>query len=398
MLRCSEGADGVGKMNMAIKHRWAVAGLMLALLATFAIASAGVQQRFTSQDYTLQVTRLTQLPGVPWGMAWLNRHTLIISLRHGELLSLRLDKLSAQQPAWQKITGLPTIWARGQGGLLDVVKGPDGWFYFTYSKPQQGQGVTALAKAQLLQDELGKVSIAFWQELFVSDSASDTNRHYGSRIAFDKQHLYFSIGDRGVRENGQNTLNHAGSIVRLNLDGSIPSDNPFVGNSQFADAIYSYGHRNPQGLAYDELKQRLWAIEHGPRGGDELNLIEAGANYGWPITSHGKEYWGPLKVGEAETMQGIHSPSKVYVPSIAPGSLLLYQAKAFSQWQGNLFTGALKLQHLNRIVLDEQGNAIAEERLLTELNERIRALSVGPQGLLYFTTDSGNLYQLSPEN
>ncbi len=386
-------------MKRAIRHRWFFAGLLLALASALAARTALAQQRFASQDYTLQVTRLAQLPGVPWAIAWLNNHTLIINLRHGELLSLRLDKLSSQQPARQKIIGLPAIWARGQGGLLDVVRGPNGWFYFTYSKPQQGQGVTALAKAQLEQDELGKVSIAQWQELLVSDSASDTNRHYGSRIAFDRQgHLYFSIGDRGVRDNGQNTQNHAASILRLNLDGSIPHDNPFVGQSRFADAIYSYGHRNPQGLAYDELNQRLWAIEHGPRGGDELNLIEAGANYGWPLTSHGKEYWGPLKVGEAETMEGIHSPSKTYVPSIAPGSLLLYQAEAFSQWRGNLFTGALKLQHLNRIVLDQQGNAIAEERLLGGLNERIRALSVGPQGWIYFTTDSGNLYQLSPAN
>lgn len=349
-----------------------------------------------SQDYTLQVEVLTQLPGVPWGMAWLNTDTLIVTLRHGELVSVNLTQAKQGKKAWKSIAGLPAIWAQGQGGLLDVVRGPDGSFYFTYSKPLNGSGVTTLAKAQIKQNEFGQVMMSNWQDVLVTDSAGSTNRHYGSRIAFDDSFLYFSVGDRGERDNGQNTANHAASIIRLNLDGSLPSNNPFVANNKVADAIYSYGHRNPQGLAYDTKHQRLWAIEHGPRGGDELNLIEAGANYGWPITSHGKEYWGPLKVGEAEIKEGINSPLKVYVPSIAPGSLMLYFGAAFPAWQGDLLSGALKLQHINRIIMDENGMPVGEERLLEDLNERVRALLSDSQGNIYFSGDSGNIYKLSP--
>lgn len=351
---------------------------------------------FSSQDHSFELEKLIQVPGVPWGMAWLNSNTLIVTLRRGELVSVNLTKAKQGKQAWQNISGLPAVWAQGQGGLLDVVKGPDGYFYFTYSKPQNGSGVTTLAKAQIQQNEIGQVSMSAWQDVFISDSASSSNRHYGSRITFDESYIYFSIGDRGDRDNGQNTLNHAATIVRLNLDGSIPNSNPFVANDKVADAIYSYGHRNPQGLAYDTKHQHVWAIEHGPRGGDELNLLEAGANYGWPITSHGKEYWGPLKVGEAETKEGINSPLKVYEPSIAPGSLLYYSGEAFPAWQGDLFSGALKLQHLNRIIMDENGMPAGEERLLEDLNERVRALLSDSQGNLYFSADSGNLYKISP--
>ncbi|MDO6763084.1 PQQ-dependent sugar dehydrogenase [Agarivorans sp. 1_MG-2023] len=386
-------------MNKLItRHLNGVVLILLALVSVYSHQTSAEQTLHSSQDYSLQVDKLTQLPGVPWGMDWLNSTTLIVTLRRGELLSVDLNKAKLGQQAWQNIDGLPAIWAQGQGGLLDVVKGPDGYFYFTYSKPHNGSGVTTLAKAQIQQDESGQVRMSGWQDLFVSNSASSTNRHYGSRIAFDtQQHVYFSIGDRGVRDNGQNTLNHAATIARLKLDGSIPSNNPFVGNSQVDDAIYSYGHRNPQGLAFDHLGQRLWAIEHGPRGGDELNLIQAGANYGWPITSHGKEYWSPLKVGDAEEQEGINSPLKVYVPSIAPGSLIHYSGNAFPAWQGDLFSGALKLQHLNRIIINEQGIPVGEERLFEDLNERIRALAVDKNGYIYFSADSGNLYKVSPK-
>ncbi|WP_432452646.1 MULTISPECIES: PQQ-dependent sugar dehydrogenase [unclassified Agarivorans] len=374
--------------------------VMLCLLwaVTWCVSAAQKLQLQASKDYTLQVEKLVQLPGTPWAMAWLNSSTLLVTLRHGELLSVDLTKTQAGQQAWQKISGLPAIWAQGQGGLLDVVKGPDGWFYFTYSKPKNNSGVTSLAKAKIVINDFGQVQMINWQDLLVTDSVSATNRHYGSRIAFDpQQHIYFSIGDRGNRDNGQNTLNHAATILRLNLDGSVPSNNPFVANSKVDDAIYSYGHRNPQGLAFDRKFNRLWAIEHGPRGGDELNLIEAGGNYGWPLTSHGQEYWGPLKVGEAETLPGINSPLKVYIPSIAPGSLLSYTGAAFPAWQGDLFSGALKLQHLNRIIMNQQGMPVGEERLFEDLGERIRALTVDPQGYLYFTADSGNLYKISPK-
>lgn len=199
-----------------------------------------------------------------------------------------------------------------------------------------------------------------------------------------------------MRANAQNLFNHAGSLLRLNLDGTIPEDNPYINKSGVLAETWSYGHRNPQGLAYDHKFNRLWEIEHGPRGGDEINLIEAAANYGWPTISYGKEYWGPVAVGDGTHRKDMQQPVKYYVPSIAPGSLLLYSGNAFPKWKGNLFTGALKLRHINRIVLNEKGQFIKEERLLSSLEQRIRALAQSPEGWIYFSTDSGNIFRMFP--
>ena len=230
----------------------------------------------------------------------------------------------------------------------------------------------------------------------VTGIAWGSDRHFGSRIAFDDTHLYFSVGDRGNRPNGQNLETHAGSILRLNVDGSVPQDNPFVDVEGARIEIWSYGHRNPQGLVWDGVNQRLWSIEHGPRGGDELNLIERGGNYGWPIISYGKEYASFRAVGEGTHKEDMEQPKKFYIPSIAPGSLMQYSGDAFPEWKGDLFSGALKLRHINRIKLDQKGNAIAEERLMENLNERIRALLESPEGWIYFSTDSGSIYVIKP--
>ncbi|WP_443147285.1 PQQ-dependent sugar dehydrogenase [Photobacterium sp. MCCC 1A19761] len=347
-----------------------------------------------SEGQRWEVTKVTGGLGSPWGMAWIAPGQLIITQRPGT--AIKLDLNTGQQ---SQISGLPEVADRGQGGLLDVAISPNSLsighqpcLYFTYSKPTQAGAVTALARARLTQN-----SLTNWQDLLVTDSATSTSRHFGSRIAFDQQgHVFFSVGDRGERPNGQDLTTHAGSILRLYLDGSVPGSNPFVNQAPAHPEIWSYGHRNPQGLAYDPEHQRLWAIEHGPRGGDEINLILKGRNYGWPVTSHGKEYWGPLDVGEAEEKPGIESPRTVYVPSIAPGSLLLYTGDAFPKWRGNLFAGALKLQHINRIAVSDEGNTQETERLVGALNERIRALLQSPEGWIYFATDSGNLYRLAP--
>lgn len=280
--------------------------------------------------------------------------------------------------------------------MLDIALSPDykkdGWVYFTYVKDVEGEGATVLARAKLVAE-----TFSDWQELLVTKSTTDTTRHFGSRITFDEHgHVFFAVGDRGVRKNAQDLSNHAGSIMRLNLDGSVPEDNPFTKNKLLLPEVWSVGHRNPQGLVYDGENNRLWSIEHGPRGGDEINLIKSGANYGWPIISYGKEYWNPMAVGEGTHRKGMEQPVKVYIPSIAPGSLLLYSASALPDWKGNLLSGALKLHHINRIVLSQQGEVVKEERLLEELDERIRALAQSPQGWLYFSTDSGKIYRLRP--
>ncbi|MEH6471419.1 MAG: PQQ-dependent sugar dehydrogenase [Halopseudomonas sp.] len=340
-------------------------------------------------DYVVE--QVTDGLGVPWGMTFIGPSQLLVTERQG-----RLGLIDTLNGSRTDVTGVPPVLASGQGGLLDVAVPPDyqpgGWIYFTYSKNVDGQGATTLARAML-----DGAILKHWSELLVTHSITDTGRHYGSRIAFDDAgYLYFGVGDRGERPNGQDLTTHAGSIIRLHRDGRVPSDNPFVGRSDALAEIWSYGHRNPQGLAFDSEHQRLWEIEHGPRGGDEINLIEPGSNYGWPVISFGKEYWGPFAVGEDTHKPGMEQPVKVYIPSIAPGSLLLYSGTAFPGWRGNLFAGALKLTHLNRIVLDTDGKVVQEQRLFESLNQRIRALAQSPEGWIYLSTDSGQILRLRP--
>lgn len=344
-----------------------------------------------SKGMAFQVEKVAEGLGIPWGMVFIGPSEILFTERNGRIAVL--------EPANGKITTLsggPKVMHDGQGGLLDIAlprgyKAGD-WIYFTYVKDQKGKGVTTLAGARKKGNRLVE-----WKDLLVTRSASGTDRHFGSRIAFDETgHLFFTVGERGVRRNAQDLSMHAGSILRLNLDGSVPKDNPFVGQKKALPEIWSYGHRNPQGITYDKERKRLWAIEHGPRGGDEINLILPGRNYGWPVISYGKEYWGPLQVGEGTKKKGMEQPVKVYTPSIAPGSLILYSGLAFPAWKGNLLAGALKMTHLNRIELDAKGKAVSEERLLEPLDERIRALLESPEGWIYFSTDSGRIFRLRP--
>ena len=361
---------------------------LLSVTSNEAIANPNTQKAIPG---TFRVETIATGFLAPWGMAFVNSHELVITERIGTVKILNPDTGTIIS-----LTGVPAVLADGQGGLMDVAVSPDypdtRKLYFTYTKMVNGQGVTTLAIATREGNRL-----SHWHDLIVTDSGTNTGRHFGSRIAFDQQgHIFFSVGDRGERPHAQNTSNHAGSILRLNLDGSIPKDNPFLNRKGYRAEIWSYGHRNPQGLVFDVKTGRLWAIEHGPRGGDELNLIEKGRNYGWPIISYGKEYWGPIAVGEGTAKVGMEQPRKVYIPSIAPSGLMVYQGDAFPDWKGNLFTGALKLTHLNRIVLSDEGIPVAEERLLDDMNERIRAIAQGPDGLIYFSTDSGKIARLKP--
>lgn len=364
--------------------------IVVALLLFFRPVEAVPLLSGNSEGMGYEVHLLAEDLDIPWGMAFIGPKELLFTEKNG-----RINLFDTQTGTVKNLLAGLAVHDEGQGGLLDVAVPPgfqrSDWIYFTYSKPQDRQAVTALARARLAGDRL-----ADWQDLLVTRSATDTDHHFGSRIAFDGQgHVYFSVGDRGEREKSQDTANHAGAILRLRLDGSLPGDNPFVTGGGLSE-IWSYGHRNPQGLAFDHGKNLLWSNEHGPRGGDEINLIKRGRNYGWPTISHGMEYWGPVAVGEATRKDGMEDPVKVYIPSIAPGSLLLYGGAAFPHWRGNLFSGALKLRHLNRVVLDENGVAVREERLLLDLKERIRALAESPEGWLYFSTDSGKLYRLIP--
>ena len=345
----------------------------------------------SSKNISFQLNQVAEGLGVPWGMVFIGPDQILFTERNGKMGIL--DTVSRKIT---RITGGPKVMHTGQGGLMDVAVPPDytpgDWIYLTYSKEQQGKGVTSLARARLD----GKRLVTL-QDLLITHSASNTGRHFGSRITFDGMgHLFFSVGDRGERHNAQNLSTHTGSILRLDINGSVPEDNPFVQQAGVLTEIWSYGHRNPQGLFFDRILQRLWSIEHGPRGGDEINLILPGHNYGWPIISYGKEYWGPIQVGEGTEKEDMEQPVKYYVPSIAPGSLIVYSGKAFPTWKGNLFLGALKLTHLNRVEIDSAGRAVSEERLLESILERIRAIVESPEGWLYFSTDSGKIMRIRP--
>ena len=366
--------------------------LLLCLLTLLPLPGYTASTRvIQSERVTFALEEVIDGLGIPWGLAFISDTQILITEREG---SVKL--LDTQSKTLTPVQGAPAVLAQGQGGLLDVAVPPDfttgDWIYFTFVRNKGREGVTVLARAKLNSNKLVQ-----WQDLLETRSATNTGRHFGSRIAFDeKGYVYFGVGDRGERPTAQDLGNHAGSIMRLFRDGSVPQDNPFNQRTDVLPEIWSYGHRNPQGMAYDDSNKRLWLIEHGPRGGDEINLVLPGRNYGWPVISYGKEYWGPLAVGEGTHREGMEQPIKQYTPSIAPGSLLLYSGNAFPAWRGNLFAGALKLQHLNRVTLSSDGKAIGEERLLAELDERIRALAQSPEGWLYFSTDSGKIYVMKP--
>ena len=360
--------------------------LLLLLAISLPVTAKGIQD-----DKPFVIKEITEELGIVWGMDFLDDNHLIFTQRSGQAGVLNVH---TGLVTW--LQGLPEVYDERQGGLLDVKIAPDyaqsGWIYFTYSKPANGSAVTALVRAKLLESKR-----LDWQDLLITKSESFEDIHFGSRIAFDdKGHVYFSVGDRGNRANAQDLKNHAGTIIRLNMDGSVPNDNPFVGNTDALDEIWSYGHRNPQGLVFDKKTNRLWEIEHGPRGGDEINLIEKGQNYGWPIVSQGREYFSGSPVGEPHK-EGIIEPVKVYIPSIAPSGLIVYQGSEFPNWQGSLFSGALVLRHLNQVVLDNDGKAVVEQRYLQDLNQRVRSLTQDEQGRIYVATDNGVIYRLSVE-
>ena len=356
--------------------------------------TVGCSEALTTDDYQvvegeIGVREVASGLAIPWGMAFVSDTRMLVTERRGTLKLV--DMTTGEVTA---VTGAPTVKDSGQGGLLDVVVSPDytedGWLYLTYSKVVDAGAATALARARLGEGEL-----VDFQELFVSNHQSGSYKHFGSRIVFDgKGHLFFSHGDRGDRPSAQDLADHGGSILRLNLDGSIPADNPFVDVENAQPETWSYGHRNPQGLAYDRANDRLWIIEHGPRGGDEINLVERGQNYGWPTISYGKEYALPKMVGESTHKEGLEQPEKYYVPSIAPSSLLLYTGDKYPGWNGSLIAGALAGQHLNVVSVDSAGNTTGERRYLTDLGERIRAIVQDPGGAIFLSTDSGRLLVL----
>ncbi|MBU1384475.1 MAG: PQQ-dependent sugar dehydrogenase [Alphaproteobacteria bacterium] len=323
----------------------------------------------------------------PWGLALLPDGRWLVTERPG-----RLRIITAEGAVGEPIAGLPRVDARGQGGLLDVAVAPgfaaDRMVYWSYAEPRDGGNATSVARGRLSEDG-GRIENA--EVIFRALPTYDGDKHFGSSLAFDGAgHLFITLGERSdaaMRPQAQDLGSHMGKTIRINADGSVPQDNPFVGRAGALPEIWSLGHRNVQGIAI--AGDQVWTVEHGARGGDEINLDQAGLNYGWPEVTYGVEYRG-TPIGEGVTArEGIEQPVYYWDPVIAPGGMAVYDGAMFPAWRGNLLVAALKEKHIARLVLD--GNrVVGEERLLTDLGERVRDVAVGPNGAVWAITDEAN--------
>jgi len=345
---------------------------------------APATERFPSENGTVDVVTVARGLEHPWGLAFLPDGRFLVSERPG-----RLRIVSPDGRVSSPVAGVPEVWARGQGGLLDVALDPafdvTPWVYLSFSEPGEGGAGTAVARGRWADDRLHDVEVIFRQLPKLG-----AGQHFGSRLVFDREgRLFVTSGDRGHWDNPQRLDKGQGKIFRIERDGGIPADNPFVGRDDAIAAIWSYGHRNAQGAALHPDTGRLWQTEHGARGGDELNLPQAGRNYGWPVITLGVNYDGqPIGSGEAR-MAGMEQPIHHWTPSIAPSGLAFYSADRFPAWRGNLFVGALAFRRLVRLELDGE-RIVREEPLLTDLGERIRDVRQGPDGYLYLLTDDAD--------
>ncbi len=355
-------------------------------------ASLSAKTLIPTKHYTLRLQAITSDLDHPWGLAYLPDNRFLVTERSG---LLRI--VSANGTLSDPISGLPEIIAEGQGGLLDIALSPNfsesGLIYFTYSEPGPGGSGTALARAIL---DLPTMSLKDVRVLFSQQPKSDDGRHFGSRIVIARDgNLFITTGDRGQREQVQNPKINRGQIIRVKPDGTIPKDNPFFGRPSHRPEVWSMGHRNPQGAALHPTTGELWTVEHGARGGDEINIPRAGRNYGWPVISYGRHY-SRLKIGEGTHKEGMEQPIYYWDPSIAPSGMTFYTGAVFPAWKDNLFIGALKDRMLVRLILHGE-KVVNEERILTDLDERIRDVRQGPDGYLYILTDSpdGQLIRLT---
>lgn len=324
----------------------------------------------------------------PWGLALLPDGRWLVTERPG-----RLRIITAEGAVGEPVSGLPAVDARGQGGLLDVAVGPtfgqDRLIYWSYSEPREGGNATSVARGRLSDDGARVENV---QVIFRALPVYDGDKHFGSSLAFDGAgHLFVTLGersDRPMRPQAQDLGSHMGKVVRINADGSVPRDNPFVGRAGALPEIWSLGHRNVQGVAIapDGV---VWTMEHGTRGGDELNRAEAGGNYGWPVIAYGVEYaGGPINEG-ITAREGMEQPVYYWDPVIAPGGMTFYDGAMFPGWRGNLLVAALREKHIARLAL-EGGRVVGEERLLTDLGERVRDVAVAPDGAVWVITDQQN--------
>ena len=337
-----------------------------------------------------KVEILTKNLGIPWGMAFLNEKELIWTEKEG--LVKKINILTGKTTVIK--AHFKNLYNKGQGGLLDIALDPkfakNKKIYFSYSFAKEKKQSTVLVRGRLKGNTITNL-----KRLFTAENFYNSRIHFGSRLAFDKKgFLFMTMGDRGQKQMAQDLSSHLGKLLRLDQNGKAPLDNPFIKNKKAKPEIYSYGHRNPQGLFIHPKTEQVYVQEHGPKGGDEINLVEKGKNYGWPVITYGRAYIG-FKIGEGTHKKGMKQPLKYWTPSIAPSGLLIYSGKKFSKWKGDFFSGALALTHLNRLKIQNK-QPIKEERLLSQFDLRFRDVIEGPQGFIWASVDQGMILKVSP--
>jgi len=342
------------------------------------------------RDRTYSVENVVDNLNNPWGMTWLPDGSMLITEKSGDLIHFKDGEKT-------EIGNLPEIYVRGQGGLLDVALHPDyannGWIYFTHASSEGAGsgGNTKLIRAQLDGGKLTNI-----ESLYKAEPNTKRGQHFGSRIAFDSDgFVYFSVGDRGNRDvNPQDISRDGGKIYRLNDDGTIPNDNPFVDDSKAKKAIFSYGHRNPQGMAVHPATGKIWVHEHGPQGGDEINIIAKGANFGWPIISYGINYSGS-KFTEETARPGMEQPVYYWAPSIAPCGMDFVTGNKYPKWEGHLLVGSLKFNYVELVKL--KGDEVIGREKIAEDIGRVRNVRLGPDGLIYIALEGRGIVRLIPK-
>ncbi len=372
--------------------------LIASLLASAVLAQTAApsteQRIFKTEQYTVRAVSVVAGLYHPWGMAFLPDGRMILTERRGTMRIFENGKL-VEKP----IEGIPQATEHGQGGLLDVALHPkyaeNGWIYWTYNAGKPGEYGTELARGKLGGTRYAPVMTNV-EVLFRMQPKSAAGHHFGSRIVFDRNgYLYITLGDRGdspdkgAAHRAQQLNDHAGKSIRLHDDGRVPSDNPFVKTPGAKPEIFTWGNRNMQGAALHPDTGRVWAHEHGPQGGDEINILTAGSNYGWPVVTYGANYGSGTKIGEGIAKEGMTAPLYYWVPSIAPSGMSFYTANNFPNWKGNLFVGALAKQTLVRLTLNGD-KVVSEERMFDGKLGRIRDVRQGPDGNLYLLTDAPN--------
>jgi glucose/arabinose dehydrogenase len=367
------------------------------MAATLILAAmpAQAQQVFKSDSGDLRVETIVSGLSFPWALAFLPDGRMLVTERGGSLrIATRDGKLS------EPVSGVPKVVSQNQGGLLDVIVDRDfatnNTIYFCYSDPVDGGAQTALARARL---DPGKTPrLADVRRIFRQEGPPSRGLHFGCRIVQARDgNLFLTTGDHGSGSKSAQTLdNHLGKMIRIAPDGSVPKDNPFVGRADAKPEIWSYGHRNGQGATLHPATGKLWMHEHGPQGGDEVNIPEAGKNYGWPVIGFGVNYGG-AKIHEGTQKAGMEQPIRQWTPIIAPSGFTIYNGDLFPQWKGNAFIGGLRTQMLVRLELDGE-KVTREERMLRQLNERIRDVRTGPDGALWLVTDNsqGRILRVTP--